>query len=138
MRGRILVADDDADNREIARHALERAGHDVVQARDGVEALEKAAEESPDVILLDLSMPRLNGWDAVKAMREDPRLADVPIVAFTAHALTGDDAKALGSGCDDYLMKPCSPREMVRKVEKWLLAAKGRRGGRSDAYCAHH
>jgi two-component system cell cycle response regulator DivK len=118
MKTRILVADDDADSRAVARDALTRAGFEVIEATDGVETLEAANRENPDMVLLDLSMPRMNGWEAARRMKSGPRSA-VPVVAFTAHALAGDKEKALSAGCDDYLPKPCTPRDVVRKAEQW-------------------
>ena len=120
MSQKILIADDDMDNRTIAKEILEASGYKILLAANGLEALEMATREEPDLIILDMSMPKMNGWETAKRIRQIPRMASTPIVAFTAHALAGDDLKAKVAGCDDYLSKPCVPRDMVRKVETWL------------------
>ena len=117
---KILIADDDFDNRTIATEALEGAGYAVVQATQGLEALEKIQSENPDVVLLDLSMPKLIGWEVARRVREQKGFEALPIIAFTAHALVGDELKAKASGCSDYLSKPCLPREIVARVAQWL------------------
>jgi two-component system, cell cycle response regulator DivK len=120
MKPQVLVADDDFDNRTIVQETLEAAGYDVVLAINGEEALEKVQEIKPRVLLLDLSMPKLNGWEVAKRIREIPGLAGTAIIAFTAHALVGDELKAKASGCDDYLSKPCLPRDVLAKVRSWM------------------
>jgi len=120
MNTKILVADDDCDNRVIIRHVLEAAGYQVVEAVNGLEAIEMALSQKPALILMDLSMPKLNGWEAAKRIKQTPEIAGIPIFAFTAHALTGDDVKAKASGCDDYISKPCVPREVLQKVRDCL------------------
>ena len=125
MTYKILVADDDFDNRTIAREALELSGHRVVEATNGLEAVEMAMKERPDVILMDLSMPKLNGWEATKRIRQAPEISHIPIVAFTAHALKGDDLRAHAAGCDDYISKPCQPKDVVRKIQDWLGKSQG-------------
>ena len=120
MRHKILVADDDFDNRTIVREALEAAGYGVVLAVDGEEALEKIASEHPEVVLLDLSMPRINGWEVAKRVRQDAALESLPLIAFTAHALAGEELKARAAGCDDYISKPCLPKDVVAKIARWF------------------
>jgi two-component system cell cycle response regulator DivK len=120
MNGKILVADDDFDNRTIVREALEAAGYDVLMAVNGEEALEQTKREKPRVLLLDLSMPKLNGWEVAKQIRQEPELSGTVVIAFTAHALVGDELKAKAAGCDDYISKPCLPREVVEKVASWI------------------
>ena len=120
----ILIADDDFDNRTILKEALEAAGFAVVLATNGQEALDMAMKELPDLIFLDLSMPKMNGWEAAKRLRQIPQMAQIPIFAFTAHALQGDETKAKAAGCDDYVSKPCVPREVVQKVRDWLKSKK--------------
>jgi CheY-like chemotaxis protein len=119
---RILVADDDEDNRTIAHDALEAAGFEVLQASDGEEAVEKALRELPDVVILDLAMPKLSGWDAAGRIRRGLNGRPMVLIAFTAHAMRGDDRKALDAGCDDYLPKPCLPSRLVAKVREWVPA----------------
>lgn len=120
MNPKILIADDDYDNRVILKEALEVSGFDVVLAANGEEALEVALKELPALIFLDLSMPKMSGWEAAKRLRQVPRLSQVPIFAFTAHALQGDETKARAAGCDDFVTKPCVPREVVKKVRERL------------------
>lgn len=120
----ILVADDDFDNRAILRHALEAAGWKVVEAVNGLEAVDAAARAGVDLIFLDMSMPGLDGWEAARRIRRDPASRSVPILAFTAHAMPEDAAKARAAGCDDYVSKPCSPRAAVAKARNWLERAR--------------
>jgi two-component system, cell cycle response regulator DivK len=120
VTSRILVADDDLDNRTIAKEALEMAGFAVLQAVNGLEAVEAFRVEKPDLILMDLSMPKLDGWEATRRIRAMPEGGLLPILAFTAHALRGDDLKAKAAGCDDYIAKPCAPRDVIEKVKEWL------------------
>lgn len=120
MKRKILVADDDADNRIIARAILEASGYDVVEAKDGEEAMAAVFSERPDALLLDLSMPKINGWEVARQLREKPSVSHMPIIAFTAHAIIGDELKAKAAGCDDYISKPCAPIEVLNKIKKWL------------------
>jgi CheY-like chemotaxis protein len=120
MKLKILVADDDFDNRTIAQVALETAGYDVVLAVNGEDALQKIHSEHPDAVLLDLSMPKINGWQVAKRIREELAFDAMPIIAFTAHALVGEELKAKASGCDDYIAKPCLPKDVVAKMAVWL------------------
>jgi two-component system cell cycle response regulator DivK len=120
MSDKILVADDDADNRRIMQLALSAAGYEVRLACDGREALASAASERPDLIVMDLSMPVLSGWEAVRLLKADPALRGIPVLAFTAHAMAGDDRRAKEAGCDGYLSKPCTPREAVAAVAAQL------------------
>ena len=112
----ILVADDDKDNRAIMSAALTAAGYRVLLACDGLEAIDAALRERPDLILLDMSMPRLSGWDAIKRLKSAPQTAAIPVFAFTAHALAGDELRTREAGCDGYVAKPCIPRDVVAKI----------------------
>ena len=120
MAFRILVADDDMDNRAIAEDSLALAGYEVLQAVNGADALDVAVRQRPDLILLDLSLPEITGWEVARTLKERVETRAIPIIAFTAHALAGDDVKAKASGCDDYLAKPCTPVDIRRKVALWL------------------
>jgi len=126
-QAKILVVDDDLDNRLIIRAALQVSDFDVCEAADGLEALDVVAKEMPDLILLDLSMPRLNGWEVARRLKGNPAFSNIPIFAFTAHAMAGDEKKAREAGCDDYVTKPCIPREVVAKIK---LHLQGRKEGR--------
>jgi two-component system cell cycle response regulator DivK len=124
MVGRVLIADDEYDSRTIASEALEAAGFGTLLAVNGEEAVAFTLRYRPDVILLDLSMPKMNGWDAVKRIKSESGPRAAAVIAFTAHAMLGDEAKALAAGFDDYLSKPCIPSKIVEKVKKWM--SKGR------------
>ncbi len=120
MTQRILLAEDNEDNRTIYRTILEHSGYTVVEAQDGEAAVRLAATEHPDLILLDISMPLLDGWEAARQIRDNPDIAQVPIVALTAHALQQDRAKAIAEGFDSYLAKPVEPRRVVEEVRRLL------------------
>lgn len=112
----ILVADDDPDNRAILATALAASGYAVCQAQDGEQAVALALSRSPDLILMDLAMPKVTGWDAARRIKSMPQTKEIPIFAFTAFALMGDQLKALESGCERYISKPCVPRDVVDAV----------------------
>jgi two-component system cell cycle response regulator DivK len=116
MTPTILVADDDKDNRAIMAAVLTAAGYRVLLACDGLEAIDAATRERPNLILLDMSMPRLSGWDAVRRLKAAPQTAEIPVFAFTAHALAGDELRTREAGCDGYVAKPCIPRDVVAKI----------------------
>src|SRR5919201_6744732 len=103
-RPRVLVVDDVANNREVLVQNLEDE-FDTLQATDGASALTVARAEQPDLILMDLSLPVVDGWEATRRLRRDPATAWIPILAVTAHAMAGDEERALASGCDDYVAK---------------------------------
>ena len=122
MGQRILVVDDDNSNLELARKILEASGYDVLLARDGHQAVSIAVSMHPDLILMDLSLPGLNGWEAVQQIRS--RLSEaIPIVALTAHAMAGDREQALATGCTEYLAKPYKPVELRAKISGLLPSA---------------
>lgn len=120
MTYKILVADDKSDNRIIAKEALEAAGYEVTECADGMEVLERIKTDKPDLLFLDLSMPKTDGWQVVRKIKEDSSHAHIPVIAFTAHAMEGDDKKAKDAGCDDYLSKPCLPKSIIEKADHWL------------------
>jgi two-component system cell cycle response regulator DivK len=123
MPNRILVVEDDVDNRCILVKVLSVDGHQVVEAADGVEALDRARAEHPDLILMDLALPNLDGWEATRRLKADVATRHIPVVALTAFAMGGDEAQARAAGCDDYLPKPARPaviRAMVKKHLKGL------------------
>lgn len=119
MPGSVLIADDYEDNRELLRLVLEMSGHRVREARNGRECLMLAQTELPDLFLLDLSMPELDGWDTLKELRRDERTRSIPCVAVTAFA-EADRERALQSGFDAYLTKPFRGKELVATVERLL------------------
>ena len=112
----ILVADDEPDNRAIMAAALAASGYKVCEASDGAEAVELALRERPDLILLDMAMPGVSGWDAIRRIKAMPQTRDIPVFAFTAYALAGDELKAKEAGCDGYVSKPCVPKDVVEKI----------------------
>ena len=118
---KILIADDKATSRELLRTVLERQGYAVTEAADGEEALQKALAEPPDLILLDLQMPRRNGYEVLEELRKDPRHAELPIIAITASAMQGDREKALAAGFTGYLAKPVALVDLREEVQRLLL-----------------
>jgi CheY-like chemotaxis protein len=119
MPASILIADDYGDNRELLRVILEIAGHRVREARDGSECVRLARLEPPELFLIDLSMPVLDGWNTLKELRADERLRDIPCIAVTAFAAV-DQARALESGFDAYLTKPFRSKELLMTIERLL------------------
>jgi two-component system, cell cycle response regulator DivK len=121
----ILIADDRASSRELLRIVLERAGYAVIEAEDGEAALKQARTGNPDLILLDLQMPRLDGYGVLAQLRIDPRFSKTPVLALTASAMTGDREKILAAGFTDYLSKPAGP-ELLREAVARLLDNAGK------------
>ena len=119
MPKKILVVEDDADNRRIICTVLLGEGYDVVEAADGVEALAKARAECPDLVLMDLALPNMDGWEATRRLKSDPATRAVPIVALTAVAMRGDEEQARAAGCDDYMSKPARPVAIRAVVKKY-------------------
>jgi two-component system, cell cycle response regulator DivK len=117
---KILIVEDTEDNRRIMRDILTDAGYAVMEAYDGRAAVEIAAESKPDLILMDIHLPVLNGYEAAARIKEDPALHHIPIVAVTSYALSGDEEKARAAGCSGYLAKPFSPRQMLAIVREYL------------------
>jgi two-component system cell cycle response regulator DivK len=120
MSKRILVVDDHEDNREIVRILLKNTGFEVLEACDGESALKSAAQERPDLILMDLQLPGISGYDVTRRIKADPRWRAIPVIALTSYALSGDEAKAREAGCDDYMTKPYSPRDLLKKIRDYL------------------
>ncbi len=124
-RSRVLVVDDYADAREMYSEYLQFSGFDVVEAANGMEALQRAVEDRPDIILMDLSLPVMDGWEATRRLKADGRTSDIPVVALTGHALAGISEGALRAGCDAFVTKPCLPEDLVREIRKVLDALAG-------------
>lgn len=120
---RVLLVEDNADNLIIYSTVLRHFGYEVVEATDGPRALEAARTINPAVILMDVSIPLVDGWEVTRQLKADPATAGVPIVALTAHALESDRAKALAVGCDDYISKPAEPQKVLEAVRKYAGAA---------------
>jgi two-component system, cell cycle response regulator DivK len=117
---KILIADDKATSRELLRTVLERQGYAVTEAADGEEALQKAQTEAPDLILLDLQMPRRTGYEVLGELRKDPRHAELPIIALTASAMQGDREKALAAGFTGYMAKPVPLVHLREEIQRLL------------------
>ena len=117
---KILVAEDNLASRELIREILEARGYQVVEACDGREALQKVQETGPDLVLLDIQMPVLDGFAVLRQLRQDPRFATLRVVALTAYAMRGDQEKALAAGFDAYLSKPVDATALRRQIEKLL------------------
>lgn len=117
---RILVAEDNAVNRELLRELLESRGYTVSEACDGQEALHMIEQAQPELLLLDIGMPLLDGFAVIRRIRENPRLAALPVVAVTAYAMQGDREKILKSGFDGYLSKPLNPSSLAEELDRLL------------------
>jgi two-component system cell cycle response regulator DivK len=117
---RILVVDDNQDSRELVVKVLKNKGYQMVEAIDGEEAIEKAVGERPDLILLDISIPKLDGYEVTRRLKSREEFKDIPIVALTAHAMKGDRAKALEVGFEGYITKPINVRELAAQVKSFL------------------
>lgn len=120
MTKRILVIEDTEDNRQIVRDLLESAGYELIEALDGLDGVAVAEREQPDLILMDIQLPGIDGYEATRRIRAIPALAKVPIIAVTSYALSGDEAKTRAAGCDGYVAKPFSPRQLLAKVREFL------------------
>jgi two-component system cell cycle response regulator DivK len=114
----VLLVDDSEDNREVYAQYLAFAGFRVEMAVDGVEAVEKASDLRPDVIVMDLSLPRLDGWEATRQIKSAPETSGIPVIALTGHAVSESKKKALEVGCSGYLTKPCLPDILVSEIRR--------------------
>ena len=121
---KILLVDDSEPNRDMLARRLQRKGHEVLQAVDGQQAVNMTRSESPDVVLMDLNLPVLDGWSATRQIKAFPGTRPFPVIALTAHAMSGDRQKALQAGCDDYDTKPVDFRRLLEKIHA-LLPAQG-------------
>ena len=122
MTKRILVVEDHEDNRQILRDLLGSAGFEMIEAHDGGAALSTAKATKPDLILMDIQLPLLDGYEATRQIKADPALNAIPIIVVTSYALSGDEEKARQAGCDDYVAKPYSPRQLLAKIRHHLPA----------------
>jgi two-component system cell cycle response regulator DivK len=124
---RILVVEDDEPIREMMVWRLTRAGYQVLTAADGLEAVDLAVRETPDLVVMDMSLPGIDGWTAARRLRDAPQTRTTPVIALTAHALAGEREKALTAGCDEYETKPVEFARLLAKIEA-LLSRKGDEG----------
>jgi two-component system, cell cycle response regulator DivK len=133
-RPRVLLVDDYPDAREMYSEYLQYSGFDVIEAGNGIEALQQAIEREPDIILMDLSLPVMDGWDATRRLKADQRTASIPVVALTGHALAGISEGAKKAGCDAFVTKPCLPEDLVKEIRKILDSPANRKIRRSGKY----
>jgi len=117
---KILVVEDNQDNRELVVKVLKINGYKVIEAVDGEEALEKTKTENPDLILMDLFIPKIDGYEVTRRLKSDKDLKYIPVIALTAHAMKGDMEVALAAGCDGYMPKPIDVRELPKQIEYFM------------------
>jgi CheY-like chemotaxis protein len=122
---KILVVEDNVFNRDLIQRFLEPEGFEVVVAHDGADGLARAVADKPDLVLMDMSLPVVDGWEATRRMKADPATARIPVIALTAHAMLGDREKALDAGCDDYDTKPIDIERLLSKIRALLSARQG-------------
>jgi two-component system cell cycle response regulator DivK len=120
---KILLVEDNEMNRDMLSRRLERKGFDVVMAVDGQAGVEMASSANPDLILMDLSLPVIDGWEATRRIKADAATRQIPVIALTAHAMAGDEQKALEAGCDDYDTKPVDFKRLLGKIDTFLGAS---------------
>ena len=119
---KILLVEDNEMNRDMLTRRLERKGYEVVIAVDGQAGVDMASSTNPDIILMDLSLPVIDGWEATRKIKADPATQSIPVIALTAHAMAGDEQKALQAGCDDYDTKPVDLKRLLEKIDNLLGA----------------
>ena len=117
---KILLVEDNEMNRDMLTRRLERKGFEVVIAVDGQAGIDMTSSTSPDIILMDLSLPVIDGWEATRKIKADPATHSIPVIALTAHAMAGDEQKALQAGCNDYDTKPIDLKRLLGKIETLL------------------
>ena len=120
MTKRILVVEDQVDNRQILRDLLTSADYEMTEAENGEEALAAVAKQRPDLILMDIQLPIMDGYEATRRIKANPAWKDIPIIVVTSYALSGDEAKARNAGCDAYVTKPYSPRALLAKIREFI------------------
>lgn len=120
LPGKILIVDDNQDSRELVVKILKNRGYQTIEAVDGEEALKKAVAERPDLILMDRSLPKIDGYEVTRRLKGQEEFKDIPIVALTAHAMRGDREKALEAGCEGYISKPINVRELPELITSYL------------------
>ena len=120
MSRRILVVEDQEDNRQILRDLLGSADYEMDEAENGQEAIDAVAKQRPDLILMDIQLPIMDGYEATRRIKGNPATKDIPIIVVTSYALSGDEGKARDAGCDAYVTKPYSPRQLLAKIREYL------------------
>jgi len=119
---KILLVEDNEMNRDMLSRRLERRGYAIAIAVDGQQGVEMAASERPDLILMDMSLPVMDGWEATRQIKADEVTRRIPVIALTAHAMSGDEARAREAGCDDFDTKPIELPRLLAKIEHWLAS----------------
>lgn len=122
---KVLLVEDNEANRDMLSRRLERKGYEIVLAVDGEQGVALARSETPALILMDMSLPVMDGWEATRVIKADPQTRGIPVIALTAHAMSGDRQKALAAGCDDYDTKPIEMPRLLEKMQAMLNAAPG-------------
>ncbi len=125
MSKRILIVEDEFRNRKLLRDILKRFDYDVVEASDGLEAVEMVKAWRPDLILMDIQMPVMDGFEATRIIKKDPETSHIPIIAITAYAMEGDRERILQAGCDGYISKPIEIKDFLAKIESFLKEEEG-------------
>jgi two-component system cell cycle response regulator DivK len=120
MSRRVLVVEDQEDNRRIVRDLLNHAGYELIEAHNGEDGVAMADRERPDLILMDIQLPGIDGYEATRRIKGNDALRHIPIIVVTSYALSGDDAKAFAAGCDAYVSKPFSPRQLLAKIREFV------------------
>ena len=120
MNKRILMVEDTEDNRQIMRDLMSMTNYELIEACNGAEGVAMAALHKPDLILMDIQLPVMDGYEAARRIKADPALKHIPIIAVTSYALSGDEAKTLAAGCEGYVAKPFSPRLLLAKIREFL------------------
>ncbi len=120
---KVLIVEDNEMNRDMLSRRLQRRGFEVVIAIDGAEGVAKSKSEHPDIVLMDMSLPVMNGWEATRAIKADPATKSMPVIALTAHSMAGDREKAMEAGCDDYDVKPVDLPRLLEKMAALGVAA---------------
>jgi two-component system cell cycle response regulator DivK len=120
MSKRILVVEDQPDNRQIIRDMLASTDYEITEAEDGEHALAAVAKQRPDLILMGIQLPVMNGYEVTRLIKADPAMRSIPIIALTSHALNGEEQTARAAGCDDYVPEPYSPRHLLAKIRQCM------------------
>jgi two-component system cell cycle response regulator DivK len=120
MSKRILVVEDQEDNRQIIRDMPTATDYEIMEAESGEQALEAVAKQRPDLILMDIQLPGIDGYETTRRIKADPALRSITIIAVTSYALSGEEQKARAAGCDEYVPKPYSPRQLLAKIRQYL------------------
>jgi two-component system cell cycle response regulator DivK len=120
MSKRILVVEDQEDNRQIIRDLLSATDYEIIEAESGEQALEAVAKQRPDLILMDIQLPGIDGYEVTRRIKANPALRSITIIAVTSYALSGEEQKARAAGCNEYIPKPYSPRQLLAKIRQYL------------------